>query len=171
MSDIFQDIGDWKALEINGLGVIVQGDTGLAFVPDAKIEDGKLVADFELPPASPAVRKPGPSTIASVNIKSFLAQMTGKDGYAAKNLTSGGEYGPIGPYLARLKEVVQNLEPESPLESALGAFLASGDHIRHGMAAAVLALKPEMLEELTKVLSNPEPDIVENFVDRCITAA
>lgn len=161
----------WKALEIKGLGVIVQGDKGLLFVPATKIQDGEIVTD--LAPDTAAVgtatvvqpARRGPASQSEVTVKGFLEAMK------QKNLTAGGEYGAYGPLLNRLKELLFGLEEDSPLLAPLGTFLALGDHPRYGFAAAVVALSDAKLNELTALLAQPEAEPVEAFVEKCLTGA
>ena len=168
MSQVHDIGGGWKGMEVPGVGVIVQAEMGLILVPYSRIVEGNIVGD-ERPAettTAPAKTSRAPSTIASVNVKAFATQMEGK------NLTSGGEYGGIGPVLRKLLEFVQGIEPDSPQEAFIGNLLATGNHERFGMSAAVVAIaEAKRLDEFVQVLNSPEPDILEAFVDKCITGA
>lgn len=163
-----KDLGQgWKVLEIKGRGVVVALEMGLVFVENAKIdEDGSLVADWPTipaPSASPA--KPGPSSIASVNGKAFI------DEISTKNLTGDGHYGVIGPLLGRIHGVLKDVGPESPIGESLGNLLALGDHVRYGSAAAVVEMSAAKQDEFFKLLEAPDAEAIEAFVDRCISGA
>ena len=160
---------DWKALEVRGLGVIVQAEMGLIFVRGAAIENGELVGrivEGEAPlqvasrPAKPAL-----SSQASVCIAAFEEEMK------RRNLRHDGEYGVLGAYIAKLREVLAHVEPDSDMESAFGSLLALGDRGKLGTAAFIYTMTPKLLDEFKQVLDHPEPDLVQEFVDRVIVGA
>jgi hypothetical protein len=170
MSKVIKLDDGWKAMEVAGLGVIVQAEMGLIFVEYAKIDEAGGLVAMEMPAvaapeAAPKPNKGGPTSMASVNVKAFL------DGTVGKNFGGGGEYGPFGAHLKRLREVLQTVDPESEQGTLWGNFLAMGDHTRYGVVAAVIGLKPAALDELSQILASPEPDLVETFVDRVVTGA
>jgi len=163
------DLGQgWKALEVKGRGVVVSLEMGVVFVEHAKIDDdGSLVADW--PVDAPAVEarpaKPGPSSIAAVNVKAFLEEIS------RRNLTVNGHYGAVGPLIGRLRDVLKDVEPHSPLEESIGSLLALGDHGRLGAAAAIVEMSPEKRAEFAKLLDSRDVDGMEAFVDGCIGGA
>ena len=164
--------GNWKALEVKNAGCIVQGDKGLIFLPGVSIEEGELIAhpmpaasEVSYAPIAQQVVRRGPSSQAEVNVKGFLDTMK------QKNLTAGGEYVGYGPYLNKLKELLIGLEEDSPLIAPLGTFIATGDHPRFSFAASVMALDDAKLNELSQILSDPKVDVLEAFVEKCLTGA
>jgi hypothetical protein len=162
------DLGiGWQALEVAGRGVVVAAGNGIVFFEDARIdEDGNLVAAF-FDVQSPAVAKvkPGPSSIAGVNVAAFMEET------ARRNLTADGHYGSVGPIVGKLREVLDSLDDGSPVAASLGNLLALGDHGRFGAAAVIVGMGQERLDEFVRVLAAPEADAVEEFVDKCITSA
>jgi hypothetical protein len=167
MNKTFTQICDGvKAYEIKGLGCIVAAGVDTLWVEGASIsEEGELVY---LPPAEPQIEetplppKHMPSSIATVNANAFLQEMD------RKNLTAGGEYGPLGPIIGKLRTTLKGTDDDSPVRGALGELLGLGDHGRYNTAAAVLAMNPEQMDQFNEVLNHPEPDIVREFVDRMI---
>lgn len=168
----------WSVLEIKGRGIVVGHKGALLFVEGVKLgEDGEYTADeqailerriiesIDRTPFRPPAPQKNLSSLSEVSVKAF------KDEMGRKNLNSGGEYGANGVYLSRLLEFLKGVTPGSELENLMGTFLSTGDHQRYGAAGAVLSLKPESKDELIRVLSTPEQDIVENFVDRVATGA
>ena len=173
MAKIFAEITDnLQAYEIKGLGCLVRAKPGaqLLFLEGATInEEMEIVMDqdrYAIANAAEAPKpvKQGPSPIASVNVKSFLTEMD------RKNLTAGGEFGPLGPILGKLNHVLKGSDEGSAVRTAFGDLLGMGDHGRYGSAAAVLAMNAQQLDRLNEVLNSPEGDIVQEFVDSVIPA-
>jgi hypothetical protein len=154
--------GGWKALDVPGLGVIVQAEMGLIFVDGAMVNEAGRLEAMPIEDA-PAAAPRGPVIAAESSIKAFLEEV------GRKNLGVSGEYGPMGPTLAKLKEVLSAVEPDSPLGVAFGDFLALGNHDRFRQAAAVLSLNAKQIEMLNGVLNSPELDIVQSFVARAVS--
>jgi hypothetical protein len=161
----------WKALNIKGGGCIVQGEKGILHLPFVTFQDGELVSDDEEIPASrylaaaPQVAPKGPTSQAEIQVKGFLDQMK------TANLSGAGEYGGNGPYLNKLRELLLGIELDSPMALSLGRFLELGDHPRYHFAAAVIGLDEKKRDEFSQMLASPQPDVVEAFVEKCITGA
>ena len=157
-------VDDLQVIEIKGRGLVFRDNTGMVFIENAKIgENGEYVADG-VPSGPVDITKPGVMrtfTSQSDNqIKAFQEEM------ARRNLSADGEYGTNGPYLAKLRNAISEVEPTSPQHALLGGFLQSGDHMRYGRAAAVVDLSEKGREELMAVLKNPSEEKLEEFIDR-----
>ena len=160
------EIGDgWKGLEIPGVGVVIKAGASLLLVENTRIDKDELVADFPtvVTTSGSAPQKPQASSIASVNVRDFLEEVK------RRNLSTAGEYGPLGPMVAKLRDVLKDIDEDSPVATAFGDLLAQGDHARFGTVAAIIAMTAKQAEEFGTVLANPLPDLVQEFVDRMIT--
>lgn len=85
MTEIHELSKGWDALEIKGRGVIVKTGSGPLFIEDVTIVDGELVGltyDEVKASITPA-KKPGPSSIAAVNLKAFEEEVS------RRNLSAG----------------------------------------------------------------------------------
>jgi hypothetical protein len=164
MTEIHELSKGWDALEIKGRGVIVKTGSGPLFIEDVTIVDGELVGltyDEVKASITPA-KKPGPSSIAAVNLKAFEEEVS------RRNLSAGGEYGVSGALVAKLRERIKTMTPET--SSAIGNLLALGDHDKYGSVAVVIGMAPARQEEFAKVLDG-DADALEDFVDECIVGA
>ncbi len=126
-----------------------------------------LIFDDSISPAAAAAAKSlkptqVASSLASVNVNAFLKHVE------QRSLSPAGEFGNYGPPIAKLRDFLKGVDLESETASSLGNFLATGDHLRHGPVAAVVALSEQRLAELSSVLTTPEPEKIEAFVDACI---
>jgi hypothetical protein len=177
MSDRFGKIEGLKVEQVKDLGCIIQvGDTQPFFIEGCRVYGTKLMAlpwaipgrdvpsSVPSPDAPVKPSKPEPSTVATVNVAAFQEET------ARRNLTTQGEYGPHGPVLARLREVLKVQEPDSVIETAIGNLLALGDHGRYGTAAAIIGLPDEAMKEFSELLKAPDAEKIEAFVDRRIAA-
>ena len=168
MAEILELAKGWIALEVKGRGVIVQAEMGLIFIEDATIKDGAVVAlEPPVPPEIPSLprTKKEFSSVASVNVKQFLDEMT------RRNLTPLGEFGALGATITKLREVLKHSDPDGEVATALGNLLVYGDHDRFGIVAAIVAMDAKTLDEFNEVLNSPEADVVQEFVDRRMMAA
>ena len=162
----FIEIGEGlKALEIKGRGVVLTSKSNTLFLDYVAILDGELVdADVGVQSGSARPVKPGPSSIASVNIEAFEKEVS------RRNLTPAGEYGAVGPLVGKLRDALKLAGEGSPTANLLGNLLALGDHAKFGSAAAVVGMPAALQEEFATVLEAGETADLESFVDKCAVA-
>jgi Fe-S cluster assembly ATPase SufC len=160
--------GGWKVMEVKGLGCIVQAEMGLIFIDDTTIVDGELVVTPQwtsaLAVAEKQLEKQRAKSLAPSSgpeaITSFLQQTDQRD------LTSTGQFGPLGATIKKLRENLKAMESGSALEESVGTILLTGDHVRHGAVAALVALTPEQTEILDEALSGPDLQALDAVLDR-----
>jgi hypothetical protein len=165
MATIHDLSGGLQALEIKGRGVIVVSKSSLLLIHDVQVVEGELVVvDVSYPAAAHPV-KPGPSSIAAVNVTAFM------DETRRRNLTGGGEYGAVGPLLAKLREKLKVCADDSPFASLIGNLLAMGDHSKYNSVAAVIEMPAALQAEFSQLLDGDDSEALEAFVDKAIVMA
>jgi hypothetical protein len=156
--------GGWKAIPVEGGGVIVQAEMGLVAVEWANLDaDGKLVnngvyssVEVAAPP-KPVVPVAGPAAI-----QDFL------DATNLRDLGSDGIYGPLGPTVKKFRDILKNVDSKTTLADTAGDFLLTGDHLRHGAVAALIALKPEQVTVLNLAMDSGEAGDLEHALDSLV---
>jgi hypothetical protein len=148
-----------------------KGANNMLWIEGAKIsEEGELVFDDTRyfsqvnPEPAPVVAKPGPSSIASINVKAFMEEMT------RRNLTQGGEYGPLGPIIGKLKHLLKGVDDNAAVRTSIGELLSMGDHPKYNMAAAFLAMNSQQIDELSAALDSSDLEKIQEFCEKIIPA-
>ena len=151
--------GGWKAIPVEGGGVIVQGENGLVAVEWAYLNaDVNLENRWEKKPAvKSVVLAKGPAAI-----EEFLEATNLRD------LGADGIYGPLGPTVKKFRDVLKTIEAGSALADTAGEFLATGDHLRHGPVAALVSLKNEQVTVVNLAIDSGDVADLEHVMDRFV---
>lgn len=160
-----------STVQIEWRGVLFSSKSGMVFVENcSQDEEGNFHA-IQGPIDGPhideriaATRPLPPRNVASPAegaLKMFMEEIP------RRNLNSEGEYGFFGPYIRKLWDTLRHME-DGEVKLMFGTFLQTGNHQRHGTAAAVMSLGDRGLNRLAEVLDCPAQDLVEEFVDEAV---